>query len=235
MIPLRDDIPSFRRPVVNYVLIALNAAVFGVELTTGPLLGKFIQAYGFVPGRFLYLWNEGGPAGLPDMVLPLFTAMFLHGGWLHLIMNMWVLHIFGDNVEDFLGHGRFLAFYLTCGVVGFLGQFMFSPQSPVPTIGASGAIAGVMGAYFYLYPRARVLTLLPIFFFITILEVPAYFFLGFWFLLQFLSGTFSMAGRGAVAGGVAFWAHVAGFLAGALLLQVFAPVRTPNPFRRRVG
>jgi membrane associated rhomboid family serine protease len=235
MIPLKDNIPSYRLPVVNFAIIMVNGIVFLGELGLGPQLGKFIQAYAFVPGKFLSLWSQQGAGALPGLGFSLVAAMFLHAGWLHIIMNMWVLYIFGDNVEDFLGHTRYLVFYLACGLAGFLGQFMFMPHSFIPVIGASGAIAGVMGAYFYLYPRARVLTLLPIFFFFTIVEVPAYFFLGFWFFLQFLAGTISQVGRASTTGGVAFWAHVAGFLAGALLLQIFAPVRPPNPFRREGG
>jgi len=218
MIPLRDNIPSLKRPIINYSIITLNVLAFLLELSLGPGLEGFIHTFGFVPGRFLtYLWHGAFAA----MWLPMFTSMFLHGGWLHLLSNMWTLHIFGDNVEDTLGHGSFVMFYLACGVVACLTQFLFAPTSPIPMVGASGAIAGVMGAYFSLFPWARVLCLVPFFVFFMV-ELPAYIFLGLWFLLQFYQGSFSILGPG-FKGGVAFWAHVGGFLAGMLLLRVFKP------------
>jgi membrane associated rhomboid family serine protease len=155
--------------------------------------------------------------------VPIFTSMFLHGGWLHLIGNMWSLFIFGDNVEDTFGHGRFLLFYLGCGVVAAMAQLAMAPHSTLPMVGASGAIAGVMGAYFTLFPHARVLTLVPIIFFVVI-EIPAYVFLGLWFLLQFLSGTVAIGVSGAaeeIRGGVAFWAHIGGFATGFLVVLLF--------------
>jgi hypothetical protein len=155
--------------------------------------------------------------------------MFLHGGWLHLIANMWTLYIFGDNVEDTLGHGKFIILYLASGVVGCLAQLLTAPSSTVPMVGASGAIAGVMGAYFSLFPAARILTLVPVLFFVVI-EVPAYIFLGLWFLLQFFSGTFTILGKTHV--GVAFWAHVGGFAAGWLIIRVLAPGRARSPFKK---
>jgi hypothetical protein len=147
--------------------------------------------------------------------------MFLHGGWMHVLGNMLYLYIFGDNVEDTLGHGRYLLFYIACGVASFAVQIGFQPASAVPNIGASGAIAGVLGAYFLLFPRARVVTLLPLFVFFTVVEIPAVVFLGLWFLLQFLSGTVSL-GREAGTGGVAWWAHVGGFVAGVVFLKAFS-------------
>jgi membrane associated rhomboid family serine protease len=154
-------------------------------------------------------------------VVTLFTSMFLHGGFFHFGGNMLYLWIFGDNVEDRLGHGRFVIFYLLCGVIAALAQTMMAPDSPIPMVGASGAIAGVMGAYFVLYPRSKIVTLLPIFFFIQLIEVPALFFLGFWFLMQFVNGIGSYASAGEPTGGVAFWAHAAGFGAGLVGVYVF--------------
>jgi len=185
-------------------------------------LATFINDYGLVPARFTGAAFIEGPryAGLV-------TAMFLHGGWLHFLGNMWFLWIFGDNIEDHLGHGRFLVFYLASGILAGLAQVIASPSSPVPMIGASGAIAGVMGAYLVLYPRARVLTLIPIFFFISLYEIPAIFFLGIWFLIQVWSGTASSA-MGST-GGVAFWAHTGGFIAGILVLGLMGGWRRPTP------
>ncbi|MBM4285587.1 MAG: rhomboid family intramembrane serine protease [Deltaproteobacteria bacterium] len=229
MIPLRDLNPSSRPPVVGYTLIVLNVLVFFVEISLEQQLPAFLKAFGFIPAR---LTSALGSGDLLEAVLPLFTSMFLHGGWLHLIGNMWTLFIFGDNVEDSLGHGRFLLFYLAAGVLAGLSQFATAPFSRIPIVGASGAIAGVMGAYFFLFPGARVLTLIPILFFLVI-EVPAYVFLGFWFFLQFYSGTASLAGG--KAAGVAFWAHVGGFLAGVLLLLVMAPEKFREAWSRRVS
>jgi len=233
MIPLRDNIPSARTPYVNYLLIVACTLAFLWELSTGPRLPAFISILGFVPERFLLLFSTYGPLALPLMVIPLFTSLFLHGGWLHLLGNMWFLYIFGDNVEDFLGHRRYLLFYLVCGVGANLIFLLFSPHTLSPLVGASGAIAGVMGAYFILFPGARVLTLVPIFLFITVLELPAYFFLGFWFIMQFLFGAFASASPEAAAGGVAWWAHVGGFLVGVLLLSWLAPQQLKNRLRPR--
>jgi membrane associated rhomboid family serine protease len=160
-------------------------------------------------------------------VIPMFTSMFMHAGWLHLIGNMWTLHIFGDNVEDVLGGGLFLVFYLTCGLAALMAHILFAGSSATPLVGASGAIAGVMGAYFTLFPGARVLTLVPIFIIFTVIELPAYVFLGLWFVLQFFQGAFTIVGP-AAAGGVAWWAHVGGFMAGVALIRVWnrgRPVR----------
>ncbi len=228
MIPLRDSIPSSRTPSLCYVIIILNVLVFFLELAMGPQLDEFIRVFGFVPRNFFLNLGHGN---LPASLIPIFTSMFLHGGWLHLIANMWTLYIFGDNVEDTLGRVKFLMLYLGSGVAGCLAQLLSGPYSPIPLVGASGAIAGVMGAYFSLFPAARVLTLIPVLFFVVI-EVPAYVFLGLWFLLQFVSGAFSILGARAHVG-VAFWADVGGFAAGFLLLRLLAPGRGRNPFRRR--
>ena len=202
MIPLRDVIPSRTTPVVTVAIIVVNALVFLYEFSLGPDVNEFIIAYGLIPSAFSWA--------------TLLTSMFLHGGFLHVAGNMLYLWIFGDNVEDRMGHGRFLAFYLLCGTAAALAQTIMSPDSVVPMVGASGAIAGVMGAYFVMYPHSRIVTLVPLFVFIQIIEVPAIFFLGIWFVMQFLSGVGSIATAASrqPAGGVAFWAHVAGFAAG---------------------
>ena len=201
MIPLRDVIPSRTTPYITVTIIALNAVAWTFEiLLPHDALNEFLTIYGVVPAYFSY----------PTLV----TSMFLHGGWMHVIGNMWYLWIFGDNVEDRVGHGRFMVFYLLCGIAAALGQVVVDPNSTLPTIGASGAIAGVMGAYFVLYPRSRVLTLIPLIVLMPIIEVPAIVLLGLWFLMQlFNAGTIAMttSSRG---GGVAFAAHVIGFVAG---------------------
>lgn len=166
----------------------------------------------------------------PGELLTPLTAMFLHGGWGHLLGNMLYLYIFGNNVEDMLGRGRYLLFYLMCGVLSFFVQVVFQSNSMVPNVGASGAIAGVLGAYFLLFPRARILTLVPLFFFFPVVEIPAFFFLGIWFLIQFLSGAAAIGRTSALMGGVAWWAHIGGFLTGMLLLKLLLPrdsVRRP--------
>lgn len=218
IIPLRDTIPSSRRPFVTYALILLNSVIFIYQYTLGEAATEFVYAYGVIPYRFLHLY-----ASHPMELLTPVSAMFLHGGWLHIIGNMLFLYIFGDNVEDILGHGRYLAFYLVCGVLSFAAQIAFQWNSMIPNVGASGAIAGVLGAYILLFPRARIVTLLPIFIFFTVVEIPAFIFIGIWFLIQFLSGALTLGRADALSGGVAWWAHIGGFLAGMLLLKLMAP------------
>lgn len=204
MFPLSDVIPSRTTPFVTIGLIALNALVFFHELSlTDRQLNAFIGTYALIPAYFT----------LPSVI----TSMFLHGGWMHIIGNMLYLWIFGDNVEDRLGHALYLVFYLGCGCVAAFLQVFFDPSSAVPMLGASGAIAGVMGAYFVLYPQSRVLTAIFILFFFDLVEIPAVFFLGIWFLMQLLSGVGSLGATGAAAGGVAFWAHVGGFATGVMV------------------
>ena len=217
MIPLRDVIPSRTTPYTTITLIALNTLVFLYQFSLGDEINDFILYFGLVPAAFSWV--------------AVFTSMFLHGGLLHFGGNMLYLWIFGDNVEDRMGHGRYLTFYLLCGIAAALAQTIMAPDSTVPMVGASGAIAGVMGAYFVLYPKSRIVTLVPIFIFIQILEVPAIFFLGIWFLMQFASGVGSIATAtgGEPAGGIAFWAHVAGFVAGVSGVLVFR-----RPERQRV-
>lgn len=209
MIPLRDNIPSSTIPFINYAIIAVNTAVFIIELTAGDKLNLLITNYAFYPNE-LTLLLEGGRENFSP-AKKVFTSMFMHGGFVHFIGNMLYLYIFGDNVEDRLGHLKYLVFYLFCGLSAVLMHYYFNPGSSVPTLGASGAIAGVMGAYFVFYPNAKVLTLVPIFIFIQFIEIPAFFFLVIWFLMQFVYASLSQAGE---FESVAWWAHVGGFAAG---------------------
>ena len=231
MFPLRDNIPARRFPAVNVGLIIVNVAFFAYELMLGAGLNGFIQQYGFVPARFMVAQAEN-ILDLPRF-LPVFSSMFLHGGLLHLISNMWMLWIFGDNVEDSMGHGRYLFFYLLCGVVSVFAQTGADPSSFVPLVGASGAISGVLGAYLLLYPRARILTLIPIFILFYTVELPAYIFLGIWIILQMLQGYAHMLNTGGpVAAGVAWWAHIGGFTAGVLLINVLKEKPGMKGFKR---
>jgi len=216
MIPLRDTIRSRNYPVVNSLIIGANVLVYLIELSHGPDLRRFFVTYGLVPVRYS-VPEISAYFSTFQQVFSFFSFMFVHGGFWHLLGNMWFLYIFGDNVEDRLGPIRYLLFYLLCGLFSGLSHLMLNWHSQVPTIGASGAIAGVMGAYFLLYPRAKVLTLIPIFFLPLFFEIPAYIFLGLWFLVQFLSAT----GTPAQSGGIAWWAHIGGFLAGMLFLKLF--------------
>ncbi len=216
MIPIRDTIRSRNYPVVNTLIIGVNVLVYLIELGHGPDLQRFFLTYGLVPVRYS-VPRISAYFSLGQQVLPFFSFMFIHGGFWHLLGNMWSLYIFGDNVEDRLGPLRYVSFYLLCGLVSGLSHLALNWHSQVPTIGASGAIAGVMGAYFILYPRAKILTLIPIFFFPLFLEIPAYIFLGIWFLLQSLSA----AGTTSHGAGIAWWAHIGGFLAGMLFLKLF--------------
>jgi rhomboid family protein len=207
--PLRDVIPSRTTPFVTMAIIVVNVLAFLYEQSFDPdSLDAFIRTWGFVP--VVFTWPS------------IFSSMFLHGGLWHLAGNMWSLWIFGDNVEDRLGHFRYLGFYVLCGVLAAVAHFWSDPTSAVPTIGASGAIAGIMGAYFVLYPRSRVLTLVFLIIYIDIIEVPAVVFLGFWFLMQLVSGVGALAATTQASGGIAFWAHVAGFAAGAALVKLLA-------------
>jgi membrane associated rhomboid family serine protease len=209
MIPLRDVIPSRTTPYITITIILLNALAWLYEVSLPPReLNRFLFVYGVVPASL----------SVPTLI----TSMFLHGSWMHVIGNMWYLWIFGDNVEDRVGHGRFIVFYLLCGIVAALGQTAIDPTSTLPTIGASGAIAGVMGAYFVLYPHSRVLTLIPLIIFWELIELPAIVLLGFWFLMQlFSAGAIAVTASTHGSGGVAFMAHVAGFITGLVGVLVF--------------
>jgi membrane associated rhomboid family serine protease len=221
VIPIRDTIRSRTAPVVTVALIIVNVLVFLHEIALGPYVERFVHAYGLIPRRLVY-W-PGDPLD-PLRFLPLLTSMFWHGGWLHLIGNMLYLWIFGDNVEDRLGHGRFLFFYVGCGLVAALTQVALSPDSAVPTVGASGAIAGVLGAYLISFPRSRVVTIIPIIIFPWIVEIPAVAYLVIWFAMQLLSGVASL-GQSEMLGGVAWWAHIGGFVAGLVSVGILAPRR----------
>ncbi|MBW1982212.1 MAG: rhomboid family intramembrane serine protease [Deltaproteobacteria bacterium] len=219
MIPLHDTIESRNYPVVNVSIIAANVLVYWWQVGSGSELAQIIYTYGLVPARYS-MPAIASYFSLPEQVFSFFSYMFLHGGFWHLLGNMWSLYIFGDNVEDRLGSVKYLVFYLLCGVASGLFHVAINYHSQVPTIGASGAIAGVMGAYFLLYPHSRILTLIPIFFLPYFIEIPAFVFLGFWFLFQF----FSAAGTVAGGGGIAWWAHVGGFLFGILFLKIMEAI-----------
>jgi membrane associated rhomboid family serine protease len=223
MIPIRDHLPTRSTPYLTWVLIFLNVVVFLFEQALlEPTGGRIIADYGFVPLRFL-----ADPAG---EFFTIGTAMFMHGGWLHLIGNMWFLWIFGDNVEDRLGKSRFLAFYLLSGVIAAFAQLLIDPTSRVPMVGASGAIAGVLAAYITLFPRAKVTVLVPIFIFFQFFDLPAFIVIAGWFLLQLLHGMGSLGS--ASQGGVAFFAHIGGFLGGLLLVRWLNPSAPLPPPRR---
>ena len=204
MFPISDVIPSRTVPVVTVSLIVINSIVFLYQwMLPQDALKLFVASYALIPAYF--------------SLSSVLTSMFLHGGWMHIIGNMLYLWIFGDNIEDQLGHGGFLVFYLAAGAVAAVGQVVINPYSMVPMVGASGAIAGVMGAYFVLYPESRILTAIFIFIFFDVVEIPAIFFLGIWFLMQLLSGVGSLGVSNASAGGTAFFAHIGGFLTGLLV------------------
>jgi membrane associated rhomboid family serine protease len=219
MIPLRDTQPSYTFPFITVALIVLNVAAFLYEFSMDPYeLNFFIAQYGLIPTRFEWM----------DVL----TSIFLHGGWMHLIGNMWFLWIYGDNVEDILGHAQYLVFYLLCGIAASMVHLVFNADSRVPTIGASGAIAGVMGAYVVKFPHSRITTLVPVFVFLTTMEIPAYIILLYWFVIQFFSGMGSIGHSHLSQGGVAWFAHVGGFLAGVALILV---MRTQDRWTSRPG
>jgi membrane associated rhomboid family serine protease len=219
MLPLSDHNPRRTVPVVNYLLVAVNVLVFFWELSLGPSIERELMLISFVPARF---W--AAPFYPPNLVRIL-VSMFLHGGWLHLGGNMLYLWIFGDNVEDRLGHFKYVIFYLLCGFVATMSHAIANPDSRLPSIGASGAIAGVLGAYIVLFPKARVTTLIPIFVFITIRELPAVLVLGLWFVLQFFVGVASIGASPDATGGVAVFAHIGGFVAGMVLVVLMGGLR----------
>jgi membrane associated rhomboid family serine protease len=222
MIPLRDRNPSGTFPFVTVGIILINVLIFFIELSLGPQLDSFLFQFGIVPVKVAY------SADIPDSTFvntyfPFLSYMFLHGGFIHLIGNMWYLWIFGDNIEDRLGRVRFVLFYLLCGIGSALVHVYFNSQSGVPCVGASGAIAGVLGAYMVTFPKARVLVLVPLFIVWEFIELPAVVVLGFWFLIQFFSGTASISS--AQGGGVAWWAHIGGFVLGVIFIKIFSKSR----------
>ncbi|MFZ0483954.1 MAG: rhomboid family intramembrane serine protease [Desulfobacterales bacterium] len=216
MIPIRDTIASKNYPVANYTIIGINVVLFLFELSQGANLDRFLYIYGLVPARYS-MPQISSYFTTGQQLLSLLSFMFLHGGFWHLLGNMWFLYIFGDNVEDRLGPFRYLVFYLLCGITSGLSHLLLNLHSNMPTIGASGAIAGVMGAYLVLHPHSKILTLIPIIFIPWFIEIPAFFFLGFWFVLQFLNA----AGSHGNIGGIAWWAHIGGFVFGIVFLKIF--------------
>jgi membrane associated rhomboid family serine protease len=230
MLPIKDDQPSYSTPFVTWFLIGLNILVFLYQWSLGPQSGDlFVHVYGEVPSHLAAFLAGDSKYSLIQVTLPFLTSMFLHAGWMHVLGNMWFLYIFGDNVEDYLGHFKFLLFYLGAGLFAMATQVAISPHSNVPTVGASGAIAGVLGAYFILYPRARVLT----WFFVFVMYLPAWVVLGEWFVVQFFSGAATLAQAGRDVGGVAFWAHVGGFIAGVLMIKLFPERGRRDPYAYR--
>lgn len=212
MFPLYDTVRSRRFPLINWMLVLLNGLAFYYELTLSETeLHRFILDWGLIPAQLTF--------DSADSLLRILTSMFLHGGWFHILSNMWILIIFGDNIEDRMGGMRYLLFYLLSGTVAALSQAFLYPTSTIPMVGASGAIAGVLGAYLVLYPRARIASLVPIFFIFTVIEVPALIFLGFWFVSQLFQGWLALGG--ADLGGVAWWAHIGGFIFGLLMVRLF--------------
>ena len=219
MIPIRDEIPTRRTPLVNYTLIALNILVFVLMWLAGPSQESIVYRFAMIPANF-----AGGID--PGDIADIFTSMFMHAGFAHIAGNMLYLWIFGDNVEDRLGPGKYLIFYLVGGIVASLAHLLTSPNSQIPTVGASGAIAAVLGAYLVLFPQSRVVTLIPLGYFMRLTVVPAVLVLGLWFLLQLFSGVLSMGGPD--VGGVAFWAHIGGFVAGVLMGLLFRSGSPPE-------
>jgi membrane associated rhomboid family serine protease len=225
MLPLRDDAPRSTTPYVTYFLIALNVLIFLYQWSLPPRPeARFEASFGFIPYR-VDAWLAGATPAVAAF-LPAFTSMFLHAGWLHLIGNMWFLFIFGDNVEDRLGHFRYLISYLVCGLAASFTHYAFNMHSRIPTVGASGAIAGVLGAYFLLFPTARVLTWV----FVFVVQLPAWLVLGWWFVLQFLSGAATSITYSGQANPVAVWAHVGGFICGMLLVKILPARKTYYAF-----
>lgn len=220
MIPLRDLNPTRTFPIFTILLIAANVVIFLYQATLpAPLERQFVFQFGMIPNR---LGHElGNPAAPLLGVGTVFTSMFLHGGFLHLLGNMWFLWIFGDNIEDRLGHFRYLVFYLLCGVGAALAHFLTDSRSMIPTVGASGAISGVLGAYLVLFPGRKVITLIPLVVFFFTVELPAVVLLGWWFAIQFLNGFAALSGPGGP--GVAWWAHIGGFVLGLILVRAFEP------------
>ncbi|RLC29491.1 MAG: rhomboid family intramembrane serine protease [Deltaproteobacteria bacterium] len=227
MLPIRDTISSKNYPVVNTLIIAVNVAVYLVQKAHGADIDRFVYVYGLVPARYS-LPQIAAYFTAGQQVFSLVSFMFLHGGFWHLLGNMWSLYIFGDNVEDRLGPLRYLLFYLMCGMASGLSHLILNLHSTAPTIGASGAIAGVMGAYFILYPRAKILTLIPIFIIPWFIEIPAFFFLGLWFVLQFVNA----AGSHLHGSGIAWWAHIGGFVFGIVFLHLMQKIPNSGATRR---
>ena len=231
MIPIRDRNPSGTFPYVTMGIIIINVLIFLYELSLGSGLGEFIMKFGVVPLKVSY-YSQVPDLTFINTFFPFISSMFLHGGFVHLIGNMWFLWIFGDNIEDKLGHFRFIAFYFLCGIIASSVHVFFNSQSNVPCVGASGAIAGVLGAYMVTFPRARVITIVPLFVFIQVMELPAIVVLGFWFVIQFFNGAASITASASGAG-VAWWAHIGGFAGGVMILYIIRIFFARKPVRRR--
>ena len=231
MIPIRDRNPSGTFPYVTIGIIVVNVFIFLYELSLGSDLGPFLHRYGVVPIKITHDYRSSD-LSLIDTFFPFLSSTFLHGGFIHLIGNMWFLWIFGDNIEDKLGHVKYLCFYILCGTTASSAHVFFNSQSELPCIGASGAIAAVLGAYMVTFPRAKVTTIVPIFFFIQIIELPAVVVIGFWILIQFFSGAVSLTASTS-GGGIAWWAHVGGFVSGIILFYTIRILFARKPMRRR--
>ncbi len=217
MFPLRDNIPSRSICIITILLIILNLYIYYQEiLLSDALLTKIIKRYGLIPARLTAITAQGSLDFSPYVTL--ISNLFLHGGWMHVLGNMWYMWVFADNVEDWLGHFRFIIFYLACGVIANITHIVLDPSSTIPTIGASGAVSGILGAYLVLYPKAKVKTLVPIFVFLSIFEIPAVIFLGLWFIFQLFSGTAALHSSGS---NIAWWAHIGGFIGGMILIRFF--------------
>lgn len=217
MFPIKDSHPTEKTPIVNYLIIGINILAFLIQLTAPDLMG-FVFEYGFIPARFSFFH--------PASYLPILTSIFLHGGIFHIISNMWFLHIFGDNVEDELGHVGYFIFYLLAGVAATMFQYLFAQESQIPMIGASGAVSGVAGAYFVWFNRSKIRTLITAFYIIDVVELPSWIFLGYWFIIQLFSGLGSLVAFDINRGGVAWFAHIGGFLFGYLIANSL--VKKPN-------
>jgi hypothetical protein len=231
MIPIRDRNPSGTFPYVTIGIIIVNILIFLYELSLGSGLGEFIMKFGVVPLKVSY-YSQVPDLTFINTFFPFISSMFLHGGFVHLIGNMWFLWIFGDNIEDKLGHFKFIAFYFLCGIIASSVHVFFNSQSNVPCVGGSGAIAGVLGAYMITFPHARVVTIVPLFVFIQVMELPAMVVLGFWFVIQFFNGAATITASTSGAG-VAWWAHIGGFAAGVIILYIMRIFFAKNPVRRR--
>lgn len=227
MIPLRDSVRSRTFPIVNLTIIVLNLIVYFLEVSVEPYqLNQIYYTFGLTPAEVLNTIFTG--ASLTPVLVNFITAMFIHGGWVHVIGNMLFLWVFGDNVEDRLGHFKYLLFYLAAGIVGSVAHIITNPTSTVPVVGASGAVAGVLGAYIIAFPRSRILALVPIIIIFTLMEIPAVVFIALWFLIQLFNGVASLGGA---ANPVAYWAHVGGFIMGAVLIKTMAPRVVKDYFR----
>lgn len=223
MIPLRDTIPSRRFPLITVLIIIANVTIFLFQMSLGKSANDFVLIFGMIPKRFFYL-SDQGLMHIFDRIYPFVTSIFLHGSFMHLIGNMWFLWIFGDNVEDRFGRRNYFLFYVFVGIVAGLAHAYTNPGSTIPTVGASGAIAGIMGAYMIFYPKSTVLTIIPLFLFFPIVEISAVFFLGIWFLFQFFSGAMDLFNTSHECCGVAWWAHIGGFVIG-IAISMFMRLR----------